>query len=426
MLSKEKLFYAAILPFLVFFALFPVFVYPNRALLCPTTSADWLQSVLPAGMKGLVGCYRNWDYSLFYILSELWGSAILSLGFWGFANDIMRINEAKRVYTLLGVGANVALLVSGPMITYFSQIRGNMPVGADPWQISLNYLMGSVVFAGAMIVGIYWWMHRSVLTDPKFYDPKDVKQKKEKPKMSIVESFKFLLKSRYIFLIALLVMSYGICINLVEVTWKGQLKLQYPNPNDYSAFMGGLSFATGATTICLMFIGGWLMRRFGWRFAAMATPVMLLVTASGFFAFVIFSDSLHYYVAALGTTPLFLAVIIGMIQNVLSKSTKYSLFDPTKEMAYIPLDQESKVKGKAAIDVVGARLGKSGGSAIQQVLLVAVGSLGAITPYVAGSVIAVMVAWMLGVRSLSRMFAELTGQKEEVSASAETATQAAT
>jgi ATP/ADP translocase len=43
------------------------------------------------------------------------------------------------------------------------------------------------------------------------------------------------------------------------------------------------------------------------------------------------------------------AVYIGMVQNILSKATKYAVFDPTKEMAYIPLDRASKVKGKAAI-----------------------------------------------------------------------------
>ena len=61
-----------------------------------------------------------------------------------------------------------------------------------------------------------------------------------------------------------------------------------------------------------------------------------------------------------------LAVFVGAAQNIMSKAAKYSLFDPCKEMAYIPLDQEQKSKGKAAIEVIGGPLGKSGGSLIQQ------------------------------------------------------------
>lgn len=407
-LSKSALFYVTITPFLAFFGLFALVLYPNKELLHPTELADSLQATLPLGFSGLIGCLRNWTYSVFYILAELWGSAVLSLMFWGFANDIMRVTEAKRFYNLLGLGANVALLASGTAIIHFSDIRKHLPADVDAWQISLNFLMGMVVLAGIAIIGIYWWMQKNVLTDPTFYDPSDVKKKKEKPKMSITESFKYLLSSKYILCIAILVIAYGISINLVEVTWKNQLKLQYPNPNDYSAFMGGFSRWTGLVTICMMFVGGYIIRTKGWGFAAAITPVVLLLTGIAFFTFVLFRENLSTYIAALGTTPLFLAVVIGMIQNIMSKSSKYSLFDPTKEMAYIPLDQESKVKGKAAIDVVGARLGKSGGSLIQQGLLVAFGTISAITPYVAIATIAVIIGWLFAVRSLNKQFVALT------------------
>lgn len=408
-LSKENLFYAAITPFLVFFALFVYVLYPNREALHPNATADYVQSMLPLGLHGLVSCFRNWTDSVFYILAELWGSAVLSLMFWGFANEITRVAESKRFYTLFGLGANVAMLFSGPAIVYVSDIRANLPANVDAWQVSLNYLMTMVVIAGLATIAIYWWMNRNVLTDARFYDPTEEKKgKKSKPKMGIMESFAYLAKSKYILSIAVLVIAYGICINLVEVTWKGQLKLQFPNPNEYSAFMGKFSFLTGATTIVMLFVGGYIIRKKGWGFAAMVTPAVLCITGGLFFAFVIFRDNLGGYIAMMGTTPLMLAVIFGMLQNIMSKSTKYSLFDPTKEMSYIPLDQEQKVKGKAAIDVVGARLGKSGGAFIQQGLVIWLGTVAAITPYIAVTMAVIIVAWMFAVRALNKQYVALT------------------
>lgn len=414
-LSKENLFYTTIVPFLLFFAFFAYILYPNRESLHPHATADYLQTVLPVGLNGLIACFRNWTYSLFYILSELWGSVVLSLLFWGFANDITRVTEAKRFYSLFGLGANLALLFSGPAIVYVSDIRKTLPAGVDAWQVSLNYLMTMVVIAGALVIAVYWWINRNVLTDPRFYDPTEEKKaKKSKTKMSITESFAFLLKSKYILCLAILVIAYGISINLVEVTWKSQLKLQYPNANDYSTFMGKFSFCTGLVTIFMMlFVGGNLIRKKGWGFAAMITPVVLLLTGAGFFAFVLFRDHLAGFISMVGTTPLFMAVIFGAAQNIMSKSAKYSLFDPTKEMAYIPLDQESKVKGKAAIDVVGARLGKSGGSFVQQGLLVALGSIAAITPYVAAVLLVIIIAWLYAVKSLNKQFVALTSEKSQ-------------
>lgn len=79
---------------------------------------------------------------------------------------------------------------------------------------------------------------------------------------------------------------------------------------------------------------------------------MIGVTGLSFFALNYFTGIFAPVAAALGTTPLMMAVIVGAAQNILSKSSKYALFDPCKEMSYIPLDRDSKTKGKAAIDVV--------------------------------------------------------------------------
>lgn len=413
--SKTKLFYTTIGFFIGFFALFALVLYPNKDILHPTVAADGLQSFLPSGMSGLVALFRNWTYALFYVMSELWGSVAISLLFWGFANDITKVSESKRFYAMFGLGANAAMLVSGPAIIFFSDIRQKLPANVDAWGITLNYMLSMVVLSGLIIMGIYWWINKNVLTDSRFYDPAELKKaKKEKPKMSLKESFLYLAKSKYILCLAVLVIGYGIAINLVEVTWKGQLKLQYPNPNDYQTFMGYFSTMTGAITILMMlFVGGNVIRKFGWKTGALITPVVLLITGVGFFSFVIFRDSLTALIAVLGTTPLMLAVVFGTAQNIMSKSAKYSLFDPTKEMAYIPLDQESKVKGKAAIDVVGARLGKSGGSLVQQGLIIACGSLAAITPYIAGILFLIIFAWIYSANALNKRFLALNAEKEE-------------
>ena len=65
-----------------------------------------------------------------------------------------------------------------------------------------------------------------------------------------------------------------------------------------------------------------------------------------------------------------------------------------------------KTKGKAAVDVVGNPLGKSGGALIQQILIFGVGSLAAATPYMAGILGVLLFFWYKAVNSLSSQFDE--------------------
>ena len=417
-LSKENLFYTCILPFIIFFGAFALLIYPNRELLHPSTeTVKALQLSIPS-LRFVFALWGTWAYSIFYIMAELWGSVVVSLLFWQFANEITRTNEAKRFYALFPLLGNVALILSGQTVVYFSAIGDLYPPEVDVWGISLNYMMGTVVVAGLSIIAIYWWMNKYVLTDPFYYDEaadKGKKAKKDKPKLSIVESFKYLISSPYLGYIALLVLGYGMAINLVEVTWKSQLKIQYTTENDYGTFMGNFSTFTGIATIVLILMCKGIVRRYGWFTGAVLTPIILLITGVLFYTFVIFRDSLDWLTLAMGVTPVFMAVMIGAAQNILSKGTKYSLFDPTKEMSYIPLDQELKVKGKAAVDVIGGRLGKSGGAVIQQFLLVVTSTTATqitIAPYTCTIMIIVIGAWIYAAGGLSKLYNQKVAERE--------------
>ena len=94
----------------------------------------------------------------------------------------------------------------------------------------------------------------------------------------------------------------------------------------------------------MMLLSRVIFRKFGWGVAALITPTVLLITGVAFFGLILFGGTVDPILAKMALTPLFAAVLVGAAQNVFSKSAKYSLFDPCKEMAYIPLDQETQLK----------------------------------------------------------------------------------
>ncbi|GAB2228147.1 hypothetical protein Droror1_Dr00009977 [Drosera rotundifolia] len=405
-LSTKALFYTVIVPFIAFFGAFGFVLYPLSNYFHPTALADKLLALLGPRFLGPLAIMRIWSFCLFYVMAELWGSVVISVLFWGFANQITTVEEAKRFYPLFGLGANVALIFSGRTVKYFSQLRQNLGPGVDGWAMSLKGMMSIVVLMGLAICAIYWWVNTYVPLQVR------TRKKKEKVKMGTMESLKFLINSRYIRDLATVVVAYGISINLVEVTWKSKLKAQFPSPNDYSSFMGDFSTATGIATFTMMILSQFVFDKYGWGVAAAITPTVLLLTGVGFFSLILFGAPLTPALASFGMTPLLAAVYVGALQNIFSKSAKYSLFDPCKEMAYIPLDEDTKVKGKAAIDVVCNPLGKSGGALIQQFMILTFGSLANSTPYLGGILMVIVTAWLMAARSLDKQFTELRREDE--------------
>ena len=101
-------------------------------------------------------------------------------------------------------------------------------------------------------------------------------------------------------------------------------------------------------------------------------------------------------------TPLALAVSIGAVQNVLAKGTKYSIWDTSREMLYIPLNNELKTKGKAAVDVISSKAGKSSSGLIQSIIftIIPTATFTSISPILMVVFTAVCILWIYAVRKI--------------------------
>ncbi|MCB1112570.1 MAG: NTP/NDP exchange transporter [Chlamydiales bacterium] len=418
-ISRERVFYCLVSGFLFFFLIFTFVLYPLQDAIHPHAFADNMHATLGDNFKGLVAMCRNWSFTLFYAFSELWGNIILMMLFWGFANQVTRLGEAARFYGLFGVGANMSGIIAGQVSAFLSKgdYNPNLPFGATGWEQSMIILIGFITLSGIAAMGIFRWMHANVLNDNRFYDPQDAKKDADVVgKLSLRECISYLLKSRYLISIAVIVLSYNIVINLVEVMWKDQVRELYPSSQDYNYYMSNITTLIGfLATFISLFVSSNLIRKLGWRFAALSTPVILLVTSVLFFGcFFLKKYNSELLMTLVPFSPLALVVGLGTLQNICSRGAKYTVFDATREMAFVPLSPECKLKGKAVAEGVCSRLGKSGGSVIYQSLLLSFGTISASAPVVSGCIIFVIMVWTMATYRLADDFESLTSQGKPV------------
>ncbi len=409
--NREQVFYAMITIFLGFFTIFMVFLHPNREALELTTVSNYLQGKLPESLKGLNGLImmiRNWHLTLFYVLAELWSAVVLSMLFWGFANEITSVDEAKRFYAIFALGANSSGIFSGQFAQMLTLEKYNpsLPFGTMAWEQSLILQLAVVLAMGLVVVCLFWWINRKIL--PKdVYVASEPGRITEKTKISLMECFSYLANSRYMLYITIIVVAYNIVYNLSDVLWTEQIRQQYPKASEFNSYINEIASITGVfATLSALLLSGNVIRRYGWTVTAMITPVLWVITSIGFFSCLLFSDNTvftHVLGNFLGIPIYTLALIFGSAQICLGRAAKYTVFDESKEIAFIPLPKEQQRKGKAVVDGIASRFGKSGGSILIQALLLICGSLNFTIPYVAAIFVFVIALWIMAIFGLGKL-----------------------
>lgn len=343
--SREILYRIIILFFIFFFCAYLVAIQFEEELVL---NLDSLIASYPK-YHHLFRLIENWTLSLFYIISEICGTVILTLLFWQVANDLYTIKQAEKNYFTLGIVGQLGIIFAGFLQNKFSNTAYK--------DNGLHVMIITVILSLSFILILYSCIFK------KSSSYKKNNNVFSRTKLSLLESIKLTLSSKYLVLIMMVVFSYGLSANLIDILWKSQLKAALKSFDNYSLFIGNFNIALGFTSIFCMLIGRFLINRFSWYFVALFSPVVL-----GVFG-ILFIFLIKYQSSYIDFTLLF-----GTITIILFKSLNYAFIDTTKEIAFIPLNKELKIKGKAAVDVLGARFGKATGSLVQQFLLLNVSS----------------------------------------------------
>jgi AAA family ATP:ADP antiporter len=365
--------------FLTFFLVFAYWIYPHREEIHLLLESKF---GLLFGLTRFKVVFTHWPDMVFYIMSELWKVALLSVIFWGFLNQKLSLEQAKRFYPPLLLGSSIGPILAGPITCLCTSVYSwNLfPLSEQRWQHSLYLLTLFMVLCGALTLGLFSLLHRQfqhcrsslfIAGPSPLATPSD--EPFSKRLLSLSSSLSYLLKSPYLRALFLIVIAEYICYALGELIFLEMLKKRYPSPSDYCQYMGSLSFWMGiVTAFSALILTPWLLQTCRWSRTALITPVLMVAITFAFF-FVIYCSRTGILPAS---TLLTIGILFGSIHFCIGRAAKYTLFDAIKELAFIPLNQEGQMKGKLIIDGIGSRMGRGTSSMLSIVLFLILGGPG--------------------------------------------------
>lgn len=370
----DKTFVIIVSSFIIFYLLFGYLIYPNASkLILSEVSITKLVNSVPIFFRTVVTCFANLPFAVFYVFSELWGGLMISSLFWQFANRVTLKHEVTRFFGLYSLLSSIGTVLAGIIIMNYAQ---NLDIK------HVQVLMTVIIFSAFLILIMFSYVNKITPKNINNLDQKiNTEQKSKKTKVNSFDGIRILFKNSYLLFICVLIISYGISINFSEILLKAGMKEIF-DKSQYARMQGLLSIFTGLFSSVIVLFSANILRKFSWKISALITPLAFLI-AGGLFSFtVIYKQFISPSI--FGISSVVISAWFGIVYDAFVKSIKYSLFDTTKSMLYIPLDEDTKTKGQAAVELLGGRAGKAGSSAIQQVMFSFPRTLNTVTGTVGG------------------------------------------
>jgi AAA family ATP:ADP antiporter len=300
----------------------------------------WALSIVQVGMAALLLLFwvlfqgaGSWVSVAFYLAGQILGVLLISQ-FWTLANLVYDPRQAKRLFGFVGGGAPLG------------GVAGNALAVAAPTIGATNLLLPSAagLFLCALVV--------FTITKRESVRPESSLAGKEEKGVSAAEAFQLLRNSPHLQIIALVIGFASIGAAIIE---------QQLNMAAAAAKGAG---ATDSLTSFLAQVGLW-MSAIGFVIQVWLTSKIHRYLGIGF--------ALMVLPVSLGTTGLIMllngALWAPALARILDQSLRYTVDKTTREILFLPLPGDIKLKAKSFVDVTVDRAAKAIG-AILLILLV--------------------------------------------------------
>lgn len=300
--------------------------FAKRFALIPLCIATTSFIILVTLIFGLVmGHHPRWVALLYYAWSDVY-IVILVEQFWSISNTLFDKPTAKKYYGIFITSGSVGGLVGNGLVARLAEQFGS----------------GNMIFLCSISLGLFvlfiYLLHRSITNREELRKLFNIEH--DLAESSTVGGASLVFRSRYLTLIALLILATQIYINGAYFIYNRFLDASTQLVDSQSALYGQIFFIIQIVTIFSAFI---------------LTPLSLKFLGVGKTHFSIIGVTMVIFgMATISPHLAFLALLF-----VVAKSFDYSIFRAAKEMFYLPLHVAEKFQAKSFIDVFVYRFSKA-------------------------------------------------------------------
>ena len=292
------------------------------------------RSIIPVTLACLAGMLAvfwllfqsgaEWVAVSLYVFGRLFGILVISQ-FWTLANEVYDARQARRVFGFIGGGSSLGGVLGGSITTFTVAYVGatNLLLVGAAVLVLCTVIVGAILRGQAQVSGAVA-VERGV---------------------GAREAVRLLRSSRHLQLIALVIGFAAIASVVISQQLYMAAEAAKTTESDLASFFGSITaYLSGVSFVVQVGLTSRIHRSFGLTFALLLLPVSL----GGAAVVILLTGALWAPAAA----------------RVLDTSLRYSIDKTTREVLFLPLPGEIKLRAKPFVDVTVDRLGKAAGSLI--------------------------------------------------------------